>query len=81
MLAARATRSHPVDALRLGRTCQDLHLIKGSQLIDRLFEQYEGLDPEWKRLLPLRRVHAVDPGRRFMSVATAVVVNPSAQEP
>lgn len=48
------------DALHLERTRQDLRLVNGSQLIDLIFEHYETLDPEWKRLLPLRRVYAVD---------------------
>jgi hypothetical protein len=28
--------------------------------MDLVFEHYEALAPEWKRLLPLRRVYAVD---------------------
>lgn len=48
------------DALHLERTRQDLRLINGTQLIDLLFDHYESLDSEWKRLLPLRRVYAVD---------------------
>jgi restriction system protein len=48
------------DALHLERTRQDLRLVNGTQLVDLLFEHYEHLDSEWKRLLPLRRVYAVD---------------------
>lgn len=48
------------DASHLERTRQDLRLINGSQLVDLVFEFYENLDGEWKRLLPLRRVYAVD---------------------
>ena len=48
------------DALHIERTRQDLRLINGTQLVDLIFEHYEGLDAEWKRLLPLRRVYAVD---------------------
>lgn len=48
------------DALHIERTRQDLRLIKGTQLVDLIFEYYEALDSEWKRLLPLRRVYAVD---------------------
>lgn len=48
------------DALHLERTRQDLRLIKGTQLVDLVFEHYDSLDPEWKRLLPLRSVYAVD---------------------
>ena len=52
--------NYSADALHLERTRQDLRLVNGSQLVDLIFEHYEGLDPEWKRLLPLRRVYAVD---------------------
>ncbi len=48
------------DALHIERTRQDLRLVSGSQLVDLIFEYYEGLEPEWKQLLPLRRVYAVD---------------------
>lgn len=50
------------DALHLERTRQDLRLINGTQLVDLLFEYYGGLEAEWKRLLPLRQVYAVDRG-------------------
>ena len=46
--------------MRLERTRQDLRLVNGSQLVDLIFEHYEMMDPEWKRLLPLRQVYAVD---------------------
>lgn len=52
--------AYSADALHLERTRQDLRLINGTQLVDLLFEHYENLDPEWKRVLPLRRVYAVD---------------------
>jgi restriction system protein len=48
------------DAVHLERTRQDLRLLTGTQLIDLIFEHYEELDVEWKRLLPLRQVYAVD---------------------
>ena len=48
------------DALHLERTRQDLRLVNGTQLVDLIFEYYEELDAEWKRLLPLRHVYAVD---------------------
>lgn len=48
------------DALHIERTRHDLRLINGEQLVDLIFENYEALDSEWKRLLPLRRVYAVD---------------------
>jgi restriction system protein len=51
---------YSVDAIHLERTRQDLRLVTGTQLVDLIFEHYEELDPEWKRLLPLRRVYAVD---------------------
>lgn len=52
--------SYSTDALHLERTRQDLRLINGNQLVDLIFEHYEELGPEWKRLVPLRRVYAVD---------------------
>ena len=52
--------TYSTDALHLERTRQDLRLIKGTQLVDLVFEHYDNLDPEWKRLLPLRSVYAVD---------------------
>jgi restriction system protein len=52
--------TYSTDALHIERTRQDLRLVNGTQLVDLIFEHYEGLDAEWKRLLPLRRVYAVD---------------------
>ena len=54
--------TYSVDARNLERTRQDLRLVNGSQLVDFVLEYYEALDPEWKRLLPLKRVYAVDRG-------------------
>lgn len=48
------------DAQNLGRTRQDMRLVSGNALADLLFEHYESFSPEWKRLLPLRRVYVVD---------------------
>lgn len=52
--------TYSADALHLERTSQDLRLVNGTQLVDLIFEHYEALDAEWKRLLPIRRVYAVD---------------------
>lgn len=52
--------AYSTDALHLERTRQDLRLLNGTQLVDLIFEHYEQLAAEWKRLLPLRRVYAVD---------------------
>jgi restriction system protein len=52
--------AYSTDALHLERTRQNLRLVNGAQLVDLILEHYEGLDPEWKRQLPLRRVYAVD---------------------
>lgn len=52
--------AYSMDAVHLERTRQNLRLVNGAQLVDLILEHYEGLDPEWKRLLPLRRVYAVD---------------------
>jgi restriction system protein len=51
---------YSTDALHLERTRQHLRLVTGDQLVDLIFENYEALDGQWKRLLPLRRVYAVD---------------------
>lgn len=48
------------DAIHIARTRQDVRLLTGAQFIDLIFQYYENLDAEWKRLLPLRLVHAVD---------------------
>lgn len=48
------------DALHLGRTRQDLRLVNGTELVELVFEHYERLAPEWKRLLPMRSVYVVD---------------------
>lgn len=52
--------SYTPDALHMERTRQDLRLINGSRLVELIFEHYAALDTEWKRLLPLRLVYAVD---------------------
>lgn len=51
---------YSVDAMHLERTRQNLRLLTGTQLIDLIFEHYASLEPEWKRLIPLRQVYAVD---------------------
>jgi len=48
------------DAQQLGRTRQDLRLVNGTELVELIFEHYEQFSPEWKRLLPMRRVYVVD---------------------
>jgi restriction system protein len=48
------------DALHIGRTRQDLRLVNGTELVDRVFEHYEPLSPEWRRMPPLRSVYVVD---------------------
>lgn len=48
------------DAIHLGRTRQDLRLVNGNQLVDLVFQHYEQLGAEWKRLLPLRSLYVVD---------------------
>jgi restriction system protein len=48
------------DAVHLGRNRQDLRLVNGKELVGLIFEHYEKLGSEWKRLLPLRRLYVVD---------------------
>jgi restriction system protein len=48
------------EALNLGRTRQDLRLVNGTELVELVFEHYEAFAPEWKRLLPMRRLYVVD---------------------
>ncbi len=48
------------DAQHLGRTRQDLRLVNGRELVDLIFDYYDRLAPEWKRLLPMRSVYVVD---------------------
>ena len=37
-----------------------LRLVNGNELVNLVFEHYESFGPEWKRLLPLRRVYVAD---------------------
>lgn len=48
------------DALHLARTRHDLRLVNGRQLVDLVFDHYEQLDLEWRRLLPLKRIYVLD---------------------
>ena len=48
------------DALHLARTRHDLRLGNGRQLVDMVFDHYDNLVAEWRRLLPLRRVYVVE---------------------
>ncbi len=50
------------DALHIERTRQDLRLINGKELVDLVFAHYEALDPEYKRMLPMRSVYVVRRG-------------------
>jgi restriction system protein len=52
--------SYSKDAVHLGRTRQDLRLISGNELVDLIFDHYDKLSPEWKRLLPMRSLYVVD---------------------
>jgi restriction system protein len=52
--------SYSKDAVHLGRTRQDLRLVNGNELVELITGHYEQFNPEWKRLLPLRRVYVVD---------------------
>lgn len=52
--------NYSTDAVHLERTRQNLRLVTGAQLVDLVLEHYEALDPMWKRMIPLRRVYAVD---------------------
>lgn len=48
------------DAVSIARTRHELRLLTGSELIDLILAHYEKLEPEWKRIIPLRPVYAVD---------------------
>lgn len=48
------------DAQHIARTRQDLRLVNGDDLVDLVFAHYENLRPEYKRLIPLRSLYAVD---------------------
>ena len=52
--------SYSNDAIHIERTRQDVRLINGTALVSLIFEHYEQLLPEWKRLLPMRRLYVVD---------------------
>jgi len=48
------------EAKNFGRNRQDLRLVSGPELVDMIFEHYSDFNPEWKRVLLLRRVYVVD---------------------
>lgn len=48
------------DAISLARSRHDLRLVNGRQLVDMIFDHYEQLDLEWRRLLPLKRIYVLD---------------------
>ena len=52
--------SYSKDAIGLGRTRQDLRLVSGKELVEMIFENYEKLPAERKRLLPMRSVWVID---------------------
>lgn len=47
------------DALHIERVRQNLRLINGRELVDLIFAHYESLDPQYKRMLPMRSVYVV----------------------
>lgn len=51
---------YTTEAKNFGRNRQNLRLVSGPELVDMIFEHYSEFHPEWKRLLPLRRVYVVD---------------------
>ncbi len=48
------------DAEHIARTRQDLRLINGNESVKLIFQHYDKLSPEYKRLLPIRSVYVVD---------------------
>lgn len=52
--------AYSAEAQSLGRTRPDLQLLNGNDVVSLVFEHYEQLSPEWKRLLPLKRLYVVD---------------------
>lgn len=52
--------SYTKDALHLERTRMEIRLINGQEFIGLLLRYYDSLDEEWRRMLPLTRVWAVD---------------------
>ena len=52
--------SYSKDAIGLGRTRQDLRLVSGKELVEMIFENYDKLPAERKRLLPMRSVWVID---------------------
>jgi restriction system protein len=54
--------AYSADAKHLERTHQHLRLVNGTELVQFILDHYERLDSEWKRLVPLKLVYAVDRG-------------------
>ena len=48
------------DTISLARSRHDLRSVNGRQLVDMIFDHYEQLDLEWRRLLPLKRIYVLD---------------------
>jgi restriction system protein len=52
--------SYSSDAQHIGRNWHNLQLLNGNDIVTLIFEHYEQLAPEWKRMIPLKRVYVVD---------------------
>lgn len=47
-------------ARQIARNRHDVRIIDGAELVELVLAHYDGLDPTYRRLLPLRRVYVVD---------------------
>lgn len=52
--------SYSADAIHIERIRQDLRLVTGTGLVSLILAHYEDLEPEWRRLIPMRQVYVVD---------------------
>ncbi|HUC36083.1 MAG TPA: restriction endonuclease, partial [Acidimicrobiales bacterium] len=54
--------AYSAQAQQEARSKEGVRLVGGTEIVALILEHYEKLDDRWRRLLPLRRVYAVDSG-------------------
>jgi restriction system protein len=52
------------DATRFANTKSNLRLVDGTELVDLIFEHYDGFDPKYKGIIPLKRIFVPQPLER-----------------
>ena len=52
--------TYSAQAQQEARSKEGVRLVGGTEIVALILEHYEKLDDRWRRILPLRRVYAVD---------------------